>query len=76
MKMKALISSIEPVQTGYRVAQVEQDSKIFPVADGLFWIDCSEEIVADVYWYDPQDQTLRLFPIPPDAPMPYPIQVP
>lgn len=73
MKMKALISSIEPVQTGYRVAQVEQDSNIFPVADGLFWIDCSEEIVADVYWYDQQDQTLRLLPIPPEAPMPYPI---
>jgi hypothetical protein len=52
VKMKALISTIEPVKTGYRVAQVEEDKNIFSVAEGLFWIDCDSNIVADEYWYE------------------------
>jgi hypothetical protein len=51
--MKALISSIEPVQTGYRVAQVEEDTNIFPVAEGLYWVSCDNNIVADRYWFNP-----------------------
>ena len=76
MNMKALISTIEPRETGYRVAQVEQDTNIFPVAEDLFWVACADDVVQDLFWYDPQDQTLKLLPIPPEAPMPYPIQVP
>ena len=34
--MKALISSIEPVESGYRVAQVAADDMTFGVADVLF----------------------------------------
>lgn len=51
--MKALISKIEPVESGYRVAQVEQDDAIFDVAEGLEWISCPDEIVADRFWFDP-----------------------
>lgn len=58
--MKALISPIEPRQTGYRVAQVSEQE--FLVAEPLFWINCSDEIVADQYWYDPVDQTIKLLP--------------
>lgn len=58
--MKALISSIESVETGFRVAQVEQDSNTFPVAEGMFWVDCSDEIVADQFWYDPLDKTIKV----------------
>lgn len=61
--MKALISSIEPVQSGYRVAQVEANENIFPVAEGLFWVDCSDEVVADQFWYDPSDQQIKLIPV-------------
>ena len=62
--MKALISSIEHRETGYRVAQVESDEKTFPVAEGLFWIDCSADVVADQFWFDPIDQTIKPNPEP------------
>lgn len=62
--MKALISTIEPRETGFRVAQVEPDNKIFPVADGLFWVTCADNIVADEFWYDPSDQDIKSIPQP------------
>ena len=67
--MKALISTIEPRQTGYRVAQVNADNQIFPVADELFWADFPSNLDAalvpeDKYWYDPTDQTIKLIPQP------------
>ena len=62
--MKALISSIEPVQSGYRVAQVEPDANIFPVASALFWVDCADDVVADQFWFDPTDQTIKPVPQP------------
>jgi hypothetical protein len=56
--MKALISTIEPRETGYRVAQVEEES--FPVAEPvLFWVDCDNTIVADRYWFDPTDNSFK-----------------
>ena len=62
--MKALISPIEPVVTGYRVAQVEPDDQIFPVADPLFWTPCADDVVADQFWYDPADGQIRPIPQP------------
>lgn len=64
MNMKALISSIEPRESGYRVAQVEQDTNIFPVAEGLFWVDCADNVVADQFWYDPADGIIKPIPQP------------
>ena len=58
--MKALISSIEPCETGYRVAQVEADTNIFAVAEGMFWMDCADDVVADQFWYDPADKQIKL----------------
>jgi len=60
--MKALISPIEPRETGYRVAQVVDDSAEFGVAEPLFWVSCSNEIVADQFWYDPTDSTIKPIP--------------
>jgi len=57
--MKALISTIEPRYTGYRVAQVVDDEIIFPVSHELFWFDCAADVVADQFWYDPTDQTIK-----------------
>jgi hypothetical protein len=57
--MKALISTIEPRYTGYRVAQVVDDGIIFPVSDDLFWFDCAADVVADQFWYDPADQSIK-----------------
>jgi hypothetical protein len=60
--MKALISPNEPRQTGYRVAQVEQQD--FGVQEPLFWVNCANDVKADVFWYDPSDQQIKLTPIP------------
>ena len=62
--MKALISPIEPRETGYRVAEVEQQA--FEVAPPLFWVDCADNVVADQFWYDPSDQTIKPIPVPPE----------
>lgn len=66
--MKALISKIEPRETGWRVAQVEPDNQIFPVADDLMWVDCEDNVKADQYWFDPKDNTIKAVPTPPPAP--------
>jgi len=55
--MKALISKKETVETGYRVAQVEPDDNIFPLAIDMFWADCPDTIIADMYWYDPENES-------------------
>lgn len=64
MNMKALISTIEPRETGYRVAQVEPDANIFAVAEGMFWVDCADDVIADAYWYDPTDENIKVVPVP------------
>jgi hypothetical protein len=67
--MKALISTLEPRQTGYRVAEVVADGATFPVAETMFWIDFPSNldqtlVPLDQYWYDPTDQTIKLIPQP------------
>ena len=61
--MKALISTIEPRETGWRVAQVEPDDKVFPVASDLLWVDCADDVVADQFWYDPATETIKPNPV-------------
>ena len=65
--MKALISPNEKVtdyegNVGDRVAQVEQNE--FPVAAPLFWTDCPDDCVADVWWY--YNGTCEVMPTPPE----------
>lgn len=59
---EALISINEPRQTGYRVAQVEPAGQSFPVTPDLFWVECADDVVADQFWYDPADQTIKPIP--------------
>jgi hypothetical protein len=61
---KALISTIEPRETGYRVAQVVNQGQTFSVSDELFWVDCADDVVQDQFWYDPSDQTIKAVPVP------------
>ncbi len=63
MAKKALISTIEPRELGYRVAQVEDEKNIFEVSNNLFWTDCANDVVADQFWYDPSDQLIKPFPV-------------
>jgi hypothetical protein len=63
--MQALISTTEPRQTGYRVAQVTYDDQIFPVAETMFWVVFpdtlnSELVSMDAYYFDPMDNTIKL----------------
>ena len=65
--MQALISTIEPRQTGYRVAQVVDDGNTFPVSPELFWTEFPSIfdpglVPMDQYWYDPSDQTIKQLP--------------
>lgn len=64
MHMKALVSKIEPRNTGYRVAQVEHDKNVFPVAANLEWINCPDNVIADQFWYDPADGSFKEYFIP------------
>lgn len=67
--MKALISKIEPRESGYRVAQVEQDDNIFDVAEDLFWTDCPDECVADIWFYNPESEMCEPIPQPEPEPI-------
>jgi hypothetical protein len=54
LNMKALVSPQEKRtdyegNVGDRIAQVEQNE--FPVAAPLFWTDCPNDCVADIWWY-------------------------
>lgn len=66
--MKALISSEEAVfnfdgTNGYRVADVHETG--FEVAAALFWVDCADDVVADQFYYDPVDSTIKVVPVRP-----------
>lgn len=63
MSKQALISPKEPRETGYRIAQVEPDDKIFEVASPMFWTPCNDDVKADFFWYDPKDEIIKPVPI-------------
>lgn len=66
--MKALIDTLSPRETGYRVCEVVDDNMTFPIESFLFWTDFPSELDPtlvgyDVYWYDPSNKTIKLIPI-------------
>lgn len=72
---KALISPNEKVfdpntniELGERVAEVAQTD--FPVASPLFWVDCADDVVADLFYYDPSSGAILLTPTPPETMQP------
>lgn len=60
----ALISKNEPVEQGYRVAQVQAEGENFEISDAgdLFWIDVEDHVIPDQYWYDPVTETVKEVP--------------
>lgn len=56
---KALICPNESVTNGYRIAQVEPAENIFDVAEPMYWIDCDNAVVADLWYYDTKDRTIK-----------------
>jgi hypothetical protein len=59
---KALISTVEPRESGYRVAQVVETSGIFEVAPALYWVDCNDNIIADKFWYNESNGSFIAIP--------------
>lgn len=59
--MKALISPNEICENGFRVADVSVDG--FEVAEPLFWIDCADTVIADKFWYNPEDKLIYEIPV-------------
>ena len=59
---KALICPNQPVPNGFRIAQVEPIESIFSVAAPLYWVDCADEVVADFWYFDPADATIKAMP--------------
>ena len=52
---QALISTDEIItwegnNIGVRVAQVVLEGQTFPVGDPLYWMDCNDDVVADIYY--------------------------
>lgn len=69
---KALISTWEPREfsdgsKGYRVAQVELEENMFGVAEGLYWTDCADDVVADQFYFDTTLNEIKPVPVPPPA---------
>jgi hypothetical protein len=42
---------------------VEPSENIFPMAEPMYWLDCADDVVADVWYYDPVDQSIKENPI-------------
>lgn len=59
---RALISPNEINPYGQRVSQVENVGNDFEVAEPLYWMDCDDEVVADRFYFDPEDNTIKRFP--------------
>lgn len=69
---KALISPEEEIYhisegnlLGFRVAQVEDQA--FDISEPLFWVDCDENVVADMWYYDNISKEIKLVPLPPES---------
>jgi hypothetical protein len=60
--MKALISPLELVASGVRIAQVETQE--FEVAEPLYWIDCADDVNASTWYFNTETQQCDLIPIP------------
>jgi len=58
----ALVCPNEPVLRGYRIAQVEDVT--FPVGEPTYWLECSDDVVADLWYFDATLQQIQIIPVP------------
>jgi hypothetical protein len=56
-----------PIPNSCRVAEVSDET--FDVAPPLFWTECDDEVVADRWYYDLNDNTIYPKPLPPPEPV-------
>lgn len=55
-----------PIDNSCRVAEVK--TQTFEVAAPLFWTECDDDVVADLFYYNTSDN--EIYPIPEPAPEP------
>jgi hypothetical protein len=58
----------ESIPNSARVAEVSEQE--FHVALPLFWVDCTDDTVADHCYYDTASGVFKAFPAPAERPMP------
>jgi hypothetical protein len=61
---KALVCPNEPVENGYRIAQVELAENIFDVADPMYWFDCNDDVAADLWYFNVTENLIKEVPKP------------
>lgn len=59
---KALVSPQEQSHIGLRIADVHPTG--FEVAEPLFWIECADDVSADLFYYNPTNSSIGLVPVP------------
>lgn len=67
LKPGSYLPVYSPVPNAQRVAEVV--AQPFPIAEPFYWVDCPDDVVADVNYYDTQAQD---FPLKPED-EPYPV---
>jgi hypothetical protein len=55
-----------PIANSARIAEVAAED--FPVAGPLFWVNCSDEVVADQWYYNTDSETIESVPSNADRP--------
>lgn len=57
--MKALVSSVEVLGSGYRIVEVTNTT--FAVHEPiLFWVDCPDECIVDLWFFDHSQNSCRV----------------
>jgi len=59
----ALVCPNEPVKDGYRIAQVE--AKTFPVGEPTYWLECADDVVAELWYFDTTVNAPIMVPVKP-----------
>ena len=60
----ALVCPNEPVENGYRIAEV-QPTEAWNPAEPTYWLACEDEVVADQWYFDTSTNTITTMPASP-----------
>ena len=59
----AYISTQEPFSLGVRIVQVNTNTEgLVDVDDLLFWVECSDDVTPENYYYDLSDNKIKPVP--------------
>jgi hypothetical protein len=62
----ALVCPNEPVENGYRIAEVQLTEAWSP-AEPTYWLMCEEDIVADHWYFNTNTNQITQVPVPVDS---------